>query len=81
MEQGMEGAVDIEAELQAFKTEIEGTEWQARLTRLMESRGVCLRIERCIEGVEDPAPHALEICRRTFEEAARSARKHIHKHA
>ena len=67
-------------QLQAFNEALAGSGWSARLT-LPSSGHICLHIERCFEGVSDPAPHSLEFCRRTFAEAAKSARKHLHKPA
>jgi hypothetical protein len=72
----MERTTDVEAELQAFKTEIEGSKWQASLFG-SGSAFVCLRIERPSPTGEIVEPQALEICRRSFAEAAKSARKHI----
>jgi hypothetical protein len=66
--------------LQAFNEELAGGEWSASAI-LPNSEHICLRIERRTERDHDPAPHALEICRRTFAEAAKSARKHIAKQA
>jgi hypothetical protein len=67
-------------QLQAFNEELAESGWQARV-KLPSSGHVCLRLERPIEGVREAAPPALEICRRTFEAAAKSARKHTHKQA
>jgi len=71
---------DITEQLQAFTAELEGTAWRARVS-LPNSGQVCLRIEQRTEGSEDAAPPALEICRRTFSNAAKSARKHLHMRA
>ena len=78
MEHGtIKHATDDDAELRAFVTEIAQIGWTANVTRYTGSAGVCLRIGRRIAGGWDPAASALEICRRTVEEAAKSARKHI----
>lgn len=65
---------------QAFNEELAGSGWQARV-KLPSSGHVCLRLERPIKLAREVAPPALELCRRTFEAAAKSARKHIQRQA
>lgn len=67
---------DIAEQLQAFNQEVAEYEWHASVT-LPKSGQVCLRIVQGSEGIGEPVPHALEIFRRTFEAAAKSARTHI----
>jgi hypothetical protein len=73
----MEQVTDIEVELRQFVREIDGCRSHAQMIQHPGTAGICLRIERLIEDVADPAPHALEICRATVARAAESARKHI----
>ena len=69
---------EIATALQAFVTEIDGTGWTAQLGRLSSSSAVSLRLElRSEHGRERPM--TIDICRRTFAEAAKSARKHLRK--
>ena len=72
----MESQADVEAELHAFAGEISARGWRVRLTRYRESMGVCVQIERRMEGVAEPI-EALEICRSTVARVVESARKHI----
>jgi hypothetical protein len=77
MEQGAMGPPsDVETELQAFAEAIAERGWHVRLTRYTASRGVCVRIERRIEGVH-VSLDAIEICRSTFARTIESARKRI----
>lgn len=57
-----------------FRRELEGTGWQASVTRTW-SDSVCLRLEqRRSTGF---IPHTVQFCRRTFAEATKSARKNL----
>jgi hypothetical protein len=70
----------VDDQVRRFAAELDGTEWRASLTR-SGSHGLCLRIE-CVGPDHDMVdPQALELCRRSFAEAVKSARKHIHRHA
>jgi hypothetical protein len=66
----------IAKHVQSFNEELAGSEWTVSVT-LPSSGQVCLRLEQRLDGDWEPPPHTLEICRRTLDEAVRSARKHI----
>jgi hypothetical protein len=73
---GVEQATDGEVEREAFCAEIEGTGWQVQILDLPHSAAICLRLERYVEGVEEPID-VFETCRRSFARAVESARKHV----
>lgn len=73
---GMEHMIDRDAELEAFFAEIESTGWRAQILDLPHSAAVCLRLERHVEGVEEPVD-VFEICRRSVARAVESARKRV----
>jgi hypothetical protein len=72
----MESDQELAEQLHQFNAELAGTDWRASLTR--SGLGwVCLRVERPSPTRKIIEPQALELCRRSFAEAANSARKYI----
>jgi hypothetical protein len=72
----MERTADIADQLRRFIADLHGTEWRATVAHRMGPSGVCLRIERPSPVLGCP-PQAMEFCRTSFADAAKSARRHI----